>query len=113
MSHIHQSSVQHSNHHGYQMVSTQSQNVIMHSSGQPTTPHPPQSLQATNLNDSDPTAAQDLSSFGPKKNREFYIAINQIVLYIFFTINQSLLYSDVNLISYFHFFFQIPYLPNC
>jgi len=71
MSHIHQSSVQHSNHHGYQMSSRQSQNVIMHSSGQPTTPHPPQSLQATNLSDSDPTAAQDLSSFSPKETEKF------------------------------------------
>jgi hypothetical protein len=29
MSHIHQSSVQHSNHHGYQMSSTQSQNALV------------------------------------------------------------------------------------
>jgi hypothetical protein len=53
------------------MSSTQSLNVIVRSSRRPTTPHPPQSLQATNLNDSDPTAAQDVSSFNPKETENF------------------------------------------
>jgi len=68
MSDIHQSSVQHTNHHGYQISSKQSLST-MHCSGQPTTPHPPQSLQATDLNDSDPTAVQDRSSFIPKETK--------------------------------------------
>jgi hypothetical protein len=67
MSHIYQSSVQYTNHNGYEIFSTQSKSVIMRSSGQPTTPHPPQSLQATDLNNSDPTAVQDMSSFITKE----------------------------------------------
>jgi len=45
--------------------------VIMCSSGQPTTL--PQSLQATDLNNSDPTAVQDVSSFIPKETENLIL----------------------------------------
>jgi hypothetical protein len=90
-------------------------------SGQPTTPHPPQPLQATNLNGSDPTAAQNVSSFNPKEIEKFtLLKIRYFSLYILhnkskstvhlhtlkYIICFSLLYSDVNLLSYFSNFFS-------
>ena len=53
------------------MSSTQSQNVIMHSFRQPKILNPSQSVQATNLNDSDPTAAQYLNRFYPDQTENF------------------------------------------
>lgn len=41
ISHLHQTSAQHTDHHGYQMSSMLSRNGIVHSSWQHTTPHPP------------------------------------------------------------------------
>jgi len=71
MSHFPQSSVQHTDHHGYQLLSTQSQNVTMLSARKPTILNPPQSVKATDLNDSDPTAAQYLKRFNSDQTENF------------------------------------------
>lgn len=91
------------------MSSTQSQNVIMHSFWQPKILNPSQSVQATNLNDSDPTAAQYLNRFYPDQTECVCVCFVKSVVCLLkakFIICLSLLCCD-KLIIVINSFFQI------